>query len=192
MLNQNEAEKIFTDSGALLNGHFILTSGRHSNQYMQCAQVLQYPGYTEDLAKHLADKFRNDGVEVVIGPAMGGIIVAYEVARQLGVPALFTERQDGAMTLRRGFTIKPGQKVLVVEDVVTTGGSVKEVIEVVREQGGEVVGVGVLVDRSNGQVSFGVKQEPVLAMDIQSWTTEECPLCKTGDSKAVKPGSRGA
>lgn len=191
MLNQNEAQKIFIDSGALMEGHFILTSGRHSNQYMQCAQVLQYPAYTEELAKHLADKFRNDGVELVIGPAMGGIIVAYEVARQLGVPSVFTERLDGEMALRRGFMIDAAQKVLVVEDVVTTGGSVKEVMEVVRAFGGHVVGVGVLVDRSNGKVKFGVKQESVLTMDIESWPADNCPLCKEGKIRAIKPGSRG-
>jgi len=191
MLNQNEAQKIFIDSGALMEGHFILTSGRHSNQYMQCAQVLQYPTYTEELAKHLADKFRNDGVELVIGPAMGGIIVAYEVARQLGVPAVFTERLEGEMTLRRGFMIDAAQKVLVVEDVVTTGGSVKEVMEVVRAFGGHVAGVGVLVDRSNGKVQFGVKQESVLTMDIESWPADNCPLCKEGKIRAIKPGSRG-
>ena len=125
MLEKDKAIEIFTQSGALLEGHFRLTSGRHSNQYMQCAQVLQYPHYTEQLCRHLADKFENEKAEVVIGPAMGGIIVSYEVARQLKVPGIFCERQDGEMMLRRGFEIKPGQKVLVVEDVVTTGGSVE-------------------------------------------------------------------
>lgn len=191
MLNQNEAQKIFIDSGALMEGHFILTSGRHSNQYMQCAQVLQYPAYTEELAKHLADKFRDDNIELVIGPAMGGIIVAYEVARQLGVTSVFTERLEGEMALRRGFMIDAGQRVLVVEDVVTTGGSVKEVMEVVKTFGGKVAGVGILVDRSAGKVQFGVKQEAVLTMDIESWPATDCPLCKEGKLRAVKPGSRG-
>lgn len=191
MLNQNEAHKIFMDSGALMEGHFILTSGRHSNQYMQCAQVLQYPKYTEELARHLADKFRDDNVELVIGPAMGGIIVAYEVARQLGVTAVFTERLEGEMALRRGFMIDAAQRVLVVEDVVTTGGSVKEVMDVVKTFGGKVIGVGVLVDRSAGKVQFGVKQESVLTTDIESWPANECPLCKEGKLRAIKPGSRG-
>lgn len=190
MLNKEEAVTIFTDSGALLNGHFRLTSGRHSNQYMQCAQVLQYPAYTEQLARHLADVFRDDQVELVMGPAMGGIVVAYEVARQLGVPGMFTERENGAMALRRGFYIPPGKRILVVEDVVTTGGSVKEVIDVVREAGGEVVGVGVLVDRSNGQVQFGVKQAAVLSMDITSWEADACPICAEGKIPVIKPGSR--
>ncbi len=190
MLSREEAVKIFSVSGALMEGHFLLTSGRHSNQYMQCAQVLQYPTYTEQLARHIADKFENDGIELVVGPAMGGIIVSYEVARQLGVPGIFAERKDGKMEIRRGFTIDPGQKVLVVEDVVTTGGSVKEVMDAVKAAGGEVAGVAVLVDRSNGSVSFGVKQEAVLSMDIQSWEQTECPLCKEGQSEAYKPGSR--
>ncbi len=190
MLSRQEAIKIFSDSGALLEGHFLLTSGRHSNQYMQCAQVLQYSAYTEELAKHLAEQFKNDGIDLVVGPAMGGIIVSYEVARQLGVPGMFAERKDGLMEIKRGFTINPGQKVLVVEDVVTTGGSVKEVIDAVKEAGGEVAGVAVLVDRSNGKVTFGVKQAAVLAMDIQSWEPAECPLCREGKSEAYKPGSR--
>ncbi|HCF71195.1 MAG TPA: orotate phosphoribosyltransferase [Syntrophomonas sp.] len=190
MLEKDKAIEIFTQSGALLEGHFRLTSGRHSNQYMQCAQVLQYPHYTEQLCRHLADKFENEKAEVVIGPAMGGIIVSYEVARQLKVPGIFCERQDGEMMLRRGFEIKPGQKVLVVEDVVTTGGSVDEVIKIVREAGGVVAGVGVLVDRSNGKVDFGVRKEAVLTMDIKSWEAQECPLCAEGKIPVVKPGSR--
>lgn len=190
MLTHEQATKIFLDSGALMNGHFRLTSGRHSNQYMQCAQVLKYPDYTEELARHIAEHFMNDNIELVIGPAMGGIIVAYEVARQLKVPGIFTERQDSVMTLRRNFEIKPGTRVLVVEDVVTTGGSVKEVIEVVKEAGGIVAGVGVLVDRSNGSVDFGVKQVAVLTMNIESWEPDNCPLCQEGKIPVVKPGSR--
>lgn len=191
MLNHEEVLKVFYDSGALMEGHFLLTSGLHSDQYMQCAKVLQYPEYTEKLAREMADKFRDDNIEVVIGPAMGGIIVAYEVARQLGVPALFTERLDGEMVLRRGFMMDAGQRVLVVEDVVTTGGSVREVMNVVEKFGAQVVGVGVLVDRSNGTVDFGVKQEAVLTMDIRSWKSEDCPLCARGKLPVVKPGSRG-
>lgn len=190
MLTKEAANKIFVDSKALLEGHFKLTSGRHSNQYMQCAQVLQYPQYTEQLAADLAEKFKDDNIELVVGPAMGGIIVAYEVGRQLKTPAIFMERQDGKMVLRRGFDIKPGQRVLVVEDVVTTGGSVKEVIDIVKELGGNVAGVAVLVDRSGGLVDFGVKQEAVLKMDIQTWDEFECPLCKENKLPPIKPGSR--
>ncbi|MGI6435655.1 MAG: orotate phosphoribosyltransferase [Syntrophomonadaceae bacterium] len=190
MLEKQQSIQIFSDAGALLKGHFSLTSGRHSNQYMQCAQVLKFPAYTEQLARHLAEVFRDEKVELVIGPAMGGIVVAYEVARQLGVAAMFTERENGAMALRRGFYIEPGQRVLVVEDVVTTGGSVKEVLEVVEQRGGKVVGVGVLVDRSNGTVDFGVKQAAVLSLDITSWEPEACPLCQEGKLPVLKPGSR--
>lgn len=190
MLNNEEVVKIFLDSGALMEGHFLLTSGRHSDQYMQCAKVLQYPHYTEKLARQLAEKFRDDNIEIVIGPALGGIIVAYEVARQLKVPAIFTERVDGEMVLRRGFTMIAGQRALVVEDVVTTGGSVREVMNVVEKLGAKVAGVGVLVDRSNGQVDFGVKQEAVLTMDINSWEASACPLCAQGKLPPIKPGSR--
>lgn len=192
MLTKTQAEEIFTKAGALLSGHFLLTSGRHSNRYMQCAQVLQYPVYTEDLARHLAESFANEAIDIVVGPAMGGIIVSYEVARQLGVKSIFTERENGAMVLRRGFGLEPGQKVLVVEDVVTTGGSVKEVIEVVKASGAEVIGVGVLVDRSGGSVDFGVPMKAALSMEIESWPADDCPLCKAGADKPVKPGSRNS
>jgi orotate phosphoribosyltransferase len=185
-----EALKILTDSGALLSGHFLLTSGRHSDRYMQCAQVLKYPEHTEKLARWLAADFADDRIDLVIGPAIGGIIVAYETGRQLGVPAIFAERNSsGSMALRRGFAIAPGKRVLVVEDVTTTGGSVREVIQLVEESGGIVAGVGVLVDRSNGQVDFGVKQRAVVTMEVLSWDAAECPLCG-GGSEPVKPGSR--
>lgn len=188
-MTRDEAIEVFTESRALLTGHFRLTSGRHSGQYMQCAQVLQYPKYAARLCQDLAEKFDGTKVDVVIGPAMGGIVVSYEVGRVLGVRSFFTEREQGAMALRRGFTISPGERVLVVEDVVTTGGSVREVIDVVREKGGEVVGVGVLVDRSNGKADFGVKTESVLQMEIESYEPENCPLCEMG-LPLVKPGSR--
>jgi len=190
MLTNEQAQEIFSASGALMEGHFKLTSGRHSNRYMQCAQVLQFPEYTEQLAAHIAEKFAGDNIELVIGPAMGGIIVAYEVARQLKVPAIFCERENGKMALRRGFKIYPEQKVLVVEDVVTTGGSVVEVMDIVKAAGGIVAGVAVLVDRSGGKVDFGVKTEAVLAMEIESWEADQCPLCQAGLGEAVKPGSR--
>lgn len=190
MLSEQDVIQIFTDAGALLEGHFTLTSGRHSDKYMQCAQVLKYPAYTEKLAKLIADDFRGDKVELVVGPAMGGIVVAYEVARQLEVASIFTERQDGEMTLRRGFKIEKGTRVLVVEDVVTTGGSVREVIDLINSLGGIVVGVGLLVDRSNGKETFGVKQKATLTMEVLSWEPEECPICKEGKIPAIKPGSR--
>ncbi|MDD2498449.1 MAG: orotate phosphoribosyltransferase [Desulfitobacteriaceae bacterium] len=189
MLSQDQALDLFRKSGALLEGHFLLTSGRHSNRYVQCAQVLQYPEFTSLLCQEIADRFRNDGVDIVIGPAMGGILVAYEVSRHLGVKNMFAERENGVMTLRRGFCIEPGAKVLIVEDVITTGGSVREVAEMVIAQGGKVAGIGVLVDRSGGKVQFDAKLEAVINMEVPSWTEEDCPLCREG-IPAMKPGSR--
>ncbi len=158
-MTQNEVLKIFEDSGALLSGHFKLSSGLHSPRYLQCALVLQTPRIAEQLCASLAAKAQSDDrisrIDFVVAPALGGVIVAHEVARALGVRALFTERQEGAMTLRRGFEIKPGERALVVEDVVTTGGSTREVMEVVRALGGIVAGAGSLIDRSGGAVDLG-------------------------------------
>jgi orotate phosphoribosyltransferase len=187
-MKTDEILDIFRQTGVMLEGHFQLTSGRHSNRYMQCAKLFQYPDIAEKFAKELSEKFSD--VDLVAGPAVGGIILAYEVSRQMGVPNIFAERENGAMTLRRGFAVPEGARVLVVEDVVTTGGSVKEVISLVRSLGGEVVGVGSVVDRSNGAVDFGVPFNAVLSMEVVSYPPEECPLCKAG-SVAVKPGSRG-
>ncbi|MDD5017144.1 MAG: orotate phosphoribosyltransferase [Eubacteriales bacterium] len=179
--------KIFKDTGVMLEGHFLLTSGRHSDRYMQCAKLFQNAQISGMFAKELADKF--SGIDLVAGPAVGGIILAYEVSRQLAVPNIFAERENGEMTFRRGFRVPKGARVLVVEDVVTTGGSVKEVIALVNKSGAEAVGVGSIVDRSNGKVDFGVPFEAVLCMEVVSYTPEECPLCKSG-VPAVKPGSR--
>ncbi|HVJ50277.1 orotate phosphoribosyltransferase [Desulfitobacterium sp.] len=189
MITSEEVLKIFEDSGALLKGHFRLTSGKHSNRYMQCAKVLQYPQHAARLGEELAQAWKDQGIDVVIGPAMGGILVAHEVGRALGTKVLFTEREDGVMTLRRGFELSPGEKVLVVEDVITTGGSVKEVLEVVRKLGAEPVGVGVLVDRSGGKVDFGLPHVSLLKIQIETFEPENCPLCAEG-IPAIKPGSR--
>lgn len=180
---------VFKKSEALLDGHFLLTSGKHSAQYMQCAQVLQYPDRAAILAEGLASQFRELGIQTVIGPATGGILVAHEVARTLGVRSLFTERENGVMRLRRGFTLSPGERVLVVEDVITTGGSVREVLAVVQEFGATALGVGVLVDRTGGKVDFEVSQCSIIQLNIQAFAAEECPLCAQG-IPAVKPGSR--
>ncbi len=192
-MKKEEVVAIFRKTEALLEGHFQLTSGLHSNQYFQCAKVLQYPQYCELLCGDIAAQFSPGSVDVVIAPAMGGIVVAQEVGRQLRARTLFTERKDGAMQLRRGFTIRPGERVLVCEDVVTTGGSVNEVIAIVTGCGGKVVGTGYIVDRSGGRVKFpmesGGKQYAVLHMDVVTYKPEECPLCKAG-STPVKPGSR--
>lgn len=189
MLTEKKVNEILEKSGVLLNGHFLLTSGKHSNKYMQCAKIFQYPDYSEQISKDLAEKFGGQDIDMVIGPAIGGIILAYEVARQLGVKALFAERENGKMTLRRGFEIAKGTKVLVVEDVITTGGSVKEVIEVVRSLDAEVVGVGSVVDRSGGKALFDVPFKSVIKIDIDTYEPNDCPLCKAG-STPYKPGSR--
>ncbi len=186
-MTKEEILDIFRKTGVMLEGHFLLTSGRHSDKYMQCAKLFQYPDISEKFSKELAGRF--DNIDLVAGPAIGGIILAYEVARQLGVPNVFAERENGAMTLRRGFSVQEGARVLVVEDVVTTGGSVKEVIELLTKLGATVAGVGSIVDRSNGNVNFGVPFESVLCMQVISYEPQECPLCKTG-IHAVKPGSR--
>lgn len=181
--------KIFEETKLMQKGHFLLTSGRHSDTYMQCARLFEYPEYSEMMAKDIADAFKDDSVDLVIGPAMGGIILSYEVSRQLGVRNVFAERVDGKMLLRRGFEILPNQKVLVVEDVVTTGGSVVEVINLLKEIGAEIAGVGLVVDRSNGKVDFGCKMHAVYSTEVISYEAEECPICKT-DISLVKPGSR--
>ena len=185
-----EMLKLFKETGAFLSGHFELTSGRHSDSYFQCALLLQNPEHSETLCKKLAEKFRGKGATVVIGPAVGGIIVSFEVARQLGVRSLYAERENGVLRLRRNFAIKKGEKVLVVEDVVTTGGSTQEVIQLVRSEGGETIGVGALVDRSGGEAHYDVPFEPLLTLKVKSFSKEECPLCKE-KIPFTKPGSRG-
>ena len=188
-MDKNQVLAILKEAGVLQEGHFLLTSGRHSNKYLQCAKIFMHANYSEQLCGELAAQFADEGIEIVIGPALGAVQMAYEVGRQLRCVNLFAERENGAMTLRRGFKIEPGQRVLVVEEVVTTGGSVREVIGIVREQGGVVAGVGVIVDRTGGRIDFGVPFKSVISMDVESWTADECPLCKT-DEPLVKPGSR--
>ncbi|NTW64610.1 MAG: orotate phosphoribosyltransferase, partial [Chlorobiaceae bacterium] len=149
-MNQPQMLDIFRSTGALLEGHFKLTSGRHSNTYFQCAKVLQHPEHLSAVCNKIAGHFRQKGVETVISPAIGGIVVGTETGRQLGVKTIFAERKDGSMTIRRGFSVAPGEKVLVIEDVITTGGSVQEVIELLKSAGAVIIGVGCVVDRSNG------------------------------------------
>jgi len=184
----------FRESGALLEGHFRLTSGLHSNQYFQCAKVLQYPRFCELLCGDIASQFHAGGIDAVVAPALGGIVVGQEVGRQLNVRTLFAERGEGVMQLRRGFEIRQGERVLVCEDVVTTGGSVGEVIAIVNRSGGRVAGVGYIVDRSGGMVRFPVEaggvQYPVLTMQVVTYPPDQCPLCQQG-LPVVKPGSRG-
>lgn len=191
-MTNEEVLQIFSDSGALLTGHFLLSSGLHSSRYLQCALVMQHPATAEKLCSVLAAKAKADErigqIDLVIAPALGGVVVAHEVARALGVRALFTERQE-VMTLRRGFQIAPGEKCFVVEDVVTTGGSTREVMEVVNALGGVVVGAGSLIDRSNGAVDLGVPRHALATLEVPSYKAEECPMCKEGTT-AIKPGSR--
>jgi orotate phosphoribosyltransferase len=188
-MTDNEILRTFRESSALLEGHFILSSGLHSDRYVQCAMVLQHPKFAEQLCSELAAKLRHTGASVVAAPALGGILVAHEVARALGVRAIFAERQEGQMTLRRGFSLVRGEPVLVVEDVITTGLSTRETMKCVEEAGGKVVGAGALIDRSGGATSLGVPKAALLTLSIQNYNPAECPLCKSG-IPAVKPGSR--
>lgn len=187
---QQRSEEILREIDVLQEGHFLLTSGRHSNQYMQCARILEYPNYTMELSKSIVEAFKEDKIDVVIGPAMGGVVFAYEMARQLGVRNLFAEREDGKMVLRRGFHIPKGARVLIAEDVITTGGSVREVMEIVKAHDADVVGVAVLVDRSNGKIDFGCKLSAAYTAEVISYEPENCPICKEGNIPLIKPGSR--
>ncbi|MCH7504229.1 orotate phosphoribosyltransferase [PVC group bacterium] len=180
---------VFKESHAILQGHFQLTSGLHSDHYMQCALVLQYPDKAEFLCGELAKMLNEFDVDCVVGPALGGIVVAQVVGRALKKRAIFTERVNNQMVLRRGFTIEKGEKILVVEDVTTTGGSVKEVIETIGSLGGDVTGVGALVDRSGGKIDFGVPYKTLLSLKIQNYPESDCPMCRDGLA-CTKPGSR--
>lgn len=177
-MNEQDVMKLLEETEAVLHGHFLLTSGLHSPMYVEKFNVLQHPKYTETLCRELAARYINDGVQLVVGPMTGGILLAHEVGKQLGTRAIFTERENGRMTLKRGFHIEPGTRVLVVEDIVTTGGSVAEVLDVVRECGGIPVGIGLLVDRSGGKVDFGLRTEALLHLEVAAFKPEECPLCK--------------
>ena len=180
---------IFRKTGALLTGHFRLSSGLHSGQYLQCALLLQHPRYASELGKGIADVFSGEGITCVAGPALGGIIIAHEVANALGKRCIFGEREDGRMTFRRGFVVGPQDNVLVVEDVVTTGRSINELIAAIRSKGASVAGVGAIVDRSSGKVDFGCDFRSLMKIDVKTFNPGECPLCKQG-LPLVKPGSR--
>lgn len=188
-MTEKEVLALYEQAGGLLRGHFLLTSGSHSDTYLQSAKVLEHPDRAEALCRELAKPFAGDGVQVVVAPAVGAILVAYEVARALGARALFTEREGGTMRFRRGFEIRPGDRCLVVEDVITTGGSTREVIQVVEEAAGVLVGVGALIDRSGGAVTFPAKKATLATLTIPAYKPEDCPLCKAG-SFPIKPGSR--
>jgi orotate phosphoribosyltransferase len=201
MLKREEVLHMFEAAGAIRRGHFQLSSGLHSSTYMQCALVLQYPRFAEKLGQALAALFSDARIDAVVSPALGGVIIGQEVARALpggnselgaGVPAMFVERDgSGTMTMRRGFTLRQGQHVLVVEDVWTTGGSTQEAIGVVEEAGGRVVAAGALIDRSAGKIEFPVESNALIELAVESYEEDECPLCRQG-SVAIKPGSRYA
>jgi len=186
---EKEIVEIFKKTGALLKGHFKLSSGLHSGDYLQCARVLQYPRYAEILCGQLVEPFKDDKITCVVGPALGGIVVSYEAAKALGARSIFTERKEGKMVLRRGFEIKPDDRVLVVEDVITTGLSTKEVLEVVTSSGATIIGVASIIDRSGKNIDFGVKSSSVLKIDLPVFLDQDCPLCKKG-IEITKPGSR--
>ena len=188
-MTEKDVLDIFTKHNALLTGHFKLSSGLHSEKYLQCALVLQYPDIAGKLSKELAKKFAAKNINVVVGPAQGGVTLAYEVARALGVRGLFTERQDGKMVLRRGFSIEKGENVLVVEDVVTTGGSTKEVIDVVKALSGVVAGVGSIIDRSSEIIDFGAPFYALAKVKVETFEEKNCALCKK-NIPVTKPGSR--
>ncbi len=184
-----QIEQLFSETGALLTGHFLLTSGLHSEKYLQCAKVLQWPQHAESCAKALALHFAAKKPDFVISPAIGGIVIGQEVGRVLGCRAMFAEREEGALRLRRGFTIQPGERGIVVEDVITTGSSTMETVEVVRSLGGRVVVALSVVDRSGGQAKLDVTHFSLWNLSIPTYSAEACPLCQAG-SQPIKPGSR--
>ncbi|MDK2801812.1 MAG: orotate phosphoribosyltransferase [Oscillospiraceae bacterium] len=191
MLSKDNINDILKQANVLLEGHFLLTSGKHSEKYLQCANIFRNTKYAEILSKELWERFKDIEVDLIVGPALGAVQMAYEVSRHFGVENFFTERNaEGKMFLGRSFEIKKGAKVLVVEDVITTGGSVREVIQVIKEQGGIVVGVGSIVDRTGGKVDFSVPLKSVITVEVEAFDPLECPICKKTDRPLVKPGSR--
>jgi orotate phosphoribosyltransferase len=188
-MTRDDLLDLYRTSGALLEGHFRLTSGLHSPGYLQCALVLQHPRHAEALGRAIGERVRNVGATVVLSPALGGVVIGQEVGRALGVRAIFAERQDGRLSLRRGFTLAPEDRVLVVEDVMTTGGSTRETIEVAKAAGGQVVGTASIVDRSGGTIQFDVPFVSLLEIALPTYDPAQCPLCAQG-LPVVKPGSR--
>ena len=189
MISEKRVKKILEKTGVLQEGHFLLSSGRHAEKYLQCALVLQYPEYADELAEGIADLWEEETIETVTGPAVGAIVVSCVVARAIGVRSIFSERKDGKMKYRRGFDISPGEKVLLVEDVVTTGKSVREAIELLEEKEAQIVGISSLIDRSGGNVEFDYPFKSLITFNVKSYSQEECPLCEK-EIDFTKPGSR--
>jgi len=188
-LNAEQVIDQFRTTGALLEGHFQLSSGLHSTVYLQCALVLQFPEKAEAFGRAIAEKFEGQGIQLVASPAIGGIVIGHEVARALGARFVWTEREAGQMTLRRGFTVAPGEKTLVVEDVVTTGGSTRDTIEALKKAGADVVGAASIIDRSAGSADVGVPLTALASLKVLSVEAALCDACKLGEP-VVKPGSR--
>ena len=187
-MSKVDVVEILKKSDALLEGHFLLSSGKHSNRYVQCAKVLRFPQYAEQVLSTVVEQIKDLDIDLVVGPAMGGVIVSYELGRQLNKETVFTERKDGVMELRRGFEVKPGAKIIIAEDVVTTGKSTIETKEALEKLGGEVIGVACIVNRTSKDIGMPIYS--AINLDIQVHDADECPLCKEGEIELVKPGSR--
>lgn len=184
-----DIKKELLDVNAFLQGHFLLSSGKHSNGYVQCAQLLQYPDKAEKILASVVNKIKDLRVDVVVGPAIGGIVVSYELARQLGVKSIFTEREDGDMTLRRGFTLNKDDRVIIAEDVITTGKSSLETIKAIESYGAEVLGIACIANRTGEENVEVYPLYSAIDLDIQTYEADDCPLCDQGE-ELVKPGSR--
>ena len=188
-MTQNEIIDLFKKTNVIQTGHFELSSGRHTDTYLQCAQILQYPEYTNKLAAEIAKIWENEDIDLIVGPAIGGIVISYAVASEMGLRNIFSERKNGEMKFRRNLEVKENEKVLIVEDVVTTGGSVREVIELLEKSNADIVGISSLVDRSNGKVEFDYPFKPLVQLKVDSYKKDECKLCEKGIS-INKPGSK--
>lgn len=188
-LRSEEVIQKFRETGALLEGHFILTSGLHSAIYLQCALVLQHPRQAEEFGRDIAEQFQTETIQTVASPAIGGLIIGHEVARALGARFIWTEREAGKMVLRRGFSVSPGERILVVEDVVTTGGSTRETVAALQTNGANVVGAASIIDRSSGKAEVGVPRIALATLDVASVDPADCEACRRGEL-AIKPGSR--
>jgi orotate phosphoribosyltransferase len=190
-MNPEQILQHFKDTDALLGGHFLLSSGLHSPKYLQCALALQYPADAAKFGKAIAGHFLDSSIDTVASPAIGGLVIGFAAAQALNVRFIWTERQKGIMTVRRGFAIKPGERILVVEDVITTGGSTRECIAALEANGGTVVGAASIIDRSNGAADVGVPRVALVSLDVPAYTEDQCPMCFNGD-KPIKPGSRAS
>ncbi|HHI87346.1 MAG TPA: orotate phosphoribosyltransferase [Candidatus Cloacimonetes bacterium] len=189
-MKTKDIEQILVETGAFLEGHFQLTSGKHSKYYVEKIKLIQFPEYVEKIGKAFAQKCHHLDFDVVVSPALGAIVLGYEVAKQMDKRFIFTQRKEGIMYIRSGFDLQPYEKVLIIEDITTTGGSVFEVIECVKKRKADIVGIGLVVDRSGGSIEFGYKPFPLLTLKIEAYDPEDCPLCKAG-IPIIKPGSSG-